>query len=69
MILVVDVGNTNIVLGIYEGKTLLHHWRLSTNRSATVDEYGIMIHNLFQLCRRWSWIRSKASLSPASFLR
>ena len=47
MILVVDVGNTNIVLGIYEGKTLLHHWRLSTNRSATVDEYGIMIHNLF----------------------
>ncbi|MFC5653362.1 type III pantothenate kinase [Paenibacillus solisilvae] len=47
MILVVDVGNTNIVLGVYEGKTLLHHWRLSTNRSATADEYGIMIHNLF----------------------
>jgi type III pantothenate kinase len=47
VILVVDVGNTNIVLGIYEGKTLLHHWRLSTNRSATADEYGIMIHNLF----------------------
>lgn len=49
MILVIDVGNTNIVLGIYEQKQLLHHWRLSTNRSATVDEYGIMIHNLFQL--------------------
>jgi type III pantothenate kinase len=48
MIVVVDVGNTNIVLGIYRGKELLHHWRLSTNRSATVDEYGIMIHNLFQ---------------------
>lgn len=47
MILVVDVGNTNIVLGVYESKTLLHHWRLSTNRSATADEYGIMIHNLF----------------------
>ncbi|WP_314001829.1 type III pantothenate kinase [uncultured Paenibacillus sp.] len=47
MILVVDVGNTNIVLGIYRGKRLLHHWRLSTNRSATVDEYGITIHNLF----------------------
>ncbi|MBW7477426.1 type III pantothenate kinase [Paenibacillus oenotherae] len=46
MILVIDVGNTNIVIGIYKGKTLLHHWRLSTNRSATVDEYGIMIHNL-----------------------
>ncbi|MFX3631659.1 MAG: type III pantothenate kinase [Candidatus Pristimantibacillus sp.] len=49
MILVVDVGNTNIVLGIYKGKELLHHWRLSTNRSATVDEYGINIHNLFHV--------------------
>ena len=48
MILVIDVGNTNIVLGIYKGKQLLHHWRISTNRSGTVDEYGIMIHNLFQ---------------------
>lgn len=48
MILVIDVGNTNIVLGIYQGKELLHHWRISTNRSGTVDEYGIMIHNLFQ---------------------
>ena len=49
MILVIDVGNTNIVLGLYEGKTLLYNWRLSTNRSATADEYGIMVHNLFQL--------------------
>lgn len=48
MILVIDVGNTNIVLGIYDDKELLHHWRISTNRSGTVDEYGIMIHNLFQ---------------------
>ncbi|MCS7463183.1 type III pantothenate kinase [Paenibacillus doosanensis] len=47
MILVVDVGNTNIVLGLYEGKQLLHHWRLSTNRSSTTDEYGMMIYNLF----------------------
>jgi type III pantothenate kinase len=49
VILVVDVGNTNIVLGLYEGRTLTHHWRLSTNRSATVDEYGVMITNLFQI--------------------
>ena len=48
MILVMDVGNTNIVLGIYRDKELLHHWRLSTNRSATVDEYGMSIYNLFQ---------------------
>ncbi|CAM3961171.1 type III pantothenate kinase [Cohnella lubricantis] len=49
MILVVDVGNTNIVLGLYEGQTLKQHWRLSTNRSATVDEYGVMLFNLFQI--------------------
>lgn len=48
MILVVDVGNTNIVIGIYREKELLHHWRISTNRSATVDEYGMLFHNLFQ---------------------
>ncbi|HEY0826938.1 MAG TPA: type III pantothenate kinase [Bacilli bacterium] len=46
MILVVDVGNTNIVLGLYRNKTLLHHWRLSTSHSATVDEYGIMVNSL-----------------------
>ncbi|TJY38602.1 type III pantothenate kinase [Cohnella pontilimi] len=51
MILVVDVGNTNIVLGLYEDRTLNHHWRLSTNRSTTVDEYGVMIMNLFQLAQ------------------
>jgi type III pantothenate kinase len=48
MILVLDVGNTNIVIGVYQKKKLLHNWRLSTNRSATVDEYGIMIDNLFR---------------------
>ncbi|NHN35057.1 type III pantothenate kinase [Paenibacillus agricola] len=48
MILVIDVGNTNIVLGLYEGKRLLHDWRLSTNRSSTADEYGMMMYNLFQ---------------------
>ncbi|MGN7457771.1 type III pantothenate kinase [Paenibacillus pasadenensis] len=47
MIVVIDVGNTNIVLGIYRGSELLHHWRMSTNRSATSDEYGMMVYNLF----------------------
>ena len=47
MILAVDVGNTNIVLGLYEGKKLLHDWRISTNRSATADEYGMTFFNLF----------------------
>jgi len=48
VILVVDVGNTNIVLGLYDQAALKQHWRLSTNRSATVDEYGIQIVTLFQ---------------------
>ncbi|GIP36357.1 type III pantothenate kinase [Paenibacillus sp. J2TS4] len=47
MILVVDVGNTNIVLGIYEENQLLHHWRVSTNRSGSADEYGMMVYNFF----------------------
>lgn len=51
MFLVVDVGNTNIVLGVYRGKELLHHFRISTNRQATVDEYGVLIHNLFDMAR------------------
>jgi type III pantothenate kinase len=48
MILVIDVGNTNIVLGLYEERTLVHHWRISTNRSATFDEYGMTLYSLFQ---------------------
>lgn len=49
MILVVDVGNTNIVLGLYEGSALHCNWRISTNRSGTSDEYGVLIYNLFRL--------------------
>jgi type III pantothenate kinase len=47
MLLVIDVGNTNTALGLFEGKELRAQWRLSTNRSQTADEYGILIHNLF----------------------
>jgi len=47
MLLVFDIGNTNIVLGAYEGKELLQHWRISTDRQKTGDEYGILINNLF----------------------
>ena len=47
MLLVVDVGNTNIVLGVYEGENLKGHWRISTDRVRTTDEYGVLIMNLF----------------------
>jgi len=47
MILVFDVGNTNIVLGVYDERALTHHWRLSTEKSRTMDEYAVVIKNLF----------------------
>lgn len=47
MLLVVDVGNTNIVLGVYNEKKLVAHWRISTDRVRTTDEYGMIISNLF----------------------
>ncbi|MBQ7317520.1 MAG: type III pantothenate kinase, partial [Phascolarctobacterium sp.] len=37
MLLVIDVGNTNIVAGVFEGKELRTHWRFSTDRSKTAD--------------------------------
>ena len=46
MILVMDLGNTNTVLGVYDGERLVAHWRLSTVRDRTVDEYGILARNL-----------------------
>ncbi len=49
MLLVIDVGNTNTVLGIFEGSELRAHWRLTTNRGQTADEYGLLIRTLFGL--------------------
>lgn len=49
MLLVIDVGNTNTVIGVYEGNRLLTSWRLTTERTRTVDEYGILFRNLFTL--------------------
>lgn len=47
MILVIDVGNTNVVLGVYDGEELIRHWRINTDKHRTSDEYGMLIHNLF----------------------
>ncbi len=48
MILVIDVGNTNIVLGVYQDKKLTHHWRITTHKQQTEDEYGLLFNGLFQ---------------------
>lgn len=47
MILVIDVGNTNITLGAYDEKKLLVHWRMGTDREKTSDEFGLFFVNLF----------------------
>src|SRR5262249_55498856 len=49
MLLVIDAGNSNTSLGVYEGQELVAHWRLTTVRNRTVDEYGVHARNLFEL--------------------
>jgi type III pantothenate kinase len=48
MLLAIDVGNTNITLGIYDGGTLGPRWRLATEHNRMSDEYGIVLISLFQ---------------------
>ncbi len=48
LIFVFDIGNTNMVLGVYDGDTLKYHWRVETNRNKTEDEYGMLIKSLFE---------------------
>lgn len=48
MILVVDVGNINTELGVYDGETLLDSWRMTTVNSRTADETGMLIHSFFE---------------------
>ncbi|MBD3108986.1 type III pantothenate kinase [Bacillus sp. AGMB 02131] len=48
MIFVLDVGNTNTVLGVYKNDVLKHHWRIETSRNKTEDEYGMIIKALLE---------------------
>ncbi len=47
MLLVIDVGNSNTVLGVYDGQVLVDHWRIGTERERTADEWGILFRDLF----------------------
>lgn len=47
MLFVLDVGNTNTVLGVFEQEKLKYHWRIKTDRYKTEDEYGMLIKSLF----------------------
>lgn len=47
MLFAIDVGNTNIVCGVFDDRLLAHSWRVSTDRQKTADEYGMLIRQLF----------------------
>ena len=47
MLLVIDIGNTNMVIGVYDGRHLLKDWRIRTERRTTEDEFNILASNLF----------------------
>jgi type III pantothenate kinase len=49
MLLVIDVGNTNTVLGLYRGEELVRSWRLHTDKARTADEWAMTAHELFSL--------------------
>lgn len=49
MLLVIDIGNSNTVLGVYQDRHLRHDWRVATDKYRTVDEYAMLIHQLFHL--------------------
>jgi type III pantothenate kinase len=50
LLLAIDLGNTNTVFGVYDtNDKMVMHWRLSTQKERTVDEYGILLRNLFAL--------------------
>ena len=56
MLLVIDVGNTNTVLGVFDGEELVHDWRIRTVIENTIDEYGMLMYNLYKTSK----ISSKA---------
>jgi type III pantothenate kinase len=49
VLLALDVGNTNVTIGTFEGSRLTGHWRLRTVHEQTADEWGILLRNLFAL--------------------
>ena len=50
MLFVIDIGNTHTVLGVFEGDKLQQDWRISTDKTKTADEYGVLIQNICSAC-------------------
>ncbi len=51
MLLAIDVGNTNVTIGVFDGARLAHSWRLAALRERTADELGILVTRLFEQVR------------------
>ena len=49
MLFTVDIGNTNIVFGIFKDREIINHWRIGTDKDKTSDEYGVLFRNLLQI--------------------
>jgi len=56
MLLVFDIGNTHIKLGLYDGERLHGHWRIASDRHRLADEYAVTVHSLFS-SRGLDWSR------------
>jgi type III pantothenate kinase len=68
LLLAVDIGNTHIKIGVYEGGTLRHHWRLNTRRDATADETALLLQGLLdqhEIMRRQLTRAVVASVVPS----
>src|SRR5215207_5880512 len=61
MLFVVDVGNTNIVYGLFDGTKLVHQFRVETSRGRTADEYAVVVRQLLDM-REISPARVKAAI-------
>ncbi len=51
MLLTIDLGNTNLTIGLFDQAELKAHWRLATDHQRMPDEYGLQIHSLLQTCQ------------------
>ena len=69
MLLAIDVGNTNVTIGVFDGDRLAHSWRLAALRERTADELGILVTRLFEQMHVPIAARRTASPSPRSCRR
>ncbi len=53
MLLAIDVGNTNVTIGVFDGDRLVHSWRLAALRERTADELGIFVTPMEEMCERY----------------